>query len=920
MLEQPTRSTTSNKILLPGRGNKKAKIFIVGSHPNVKDLQAYEVFHQSKDNATANELFTALELAQIPSDCVWFSTICKSGIGNKPKPKAEDINEGFEYLEEELSTIKPDLIIALGAEAFKRIMKKNVKIGDNLGEIIDCPYNCKVLANHSPGTVVAVDPIKRNEFREIFDLAKRFVTNTLIYTPFNWHVINDKNIAKDIIAYYIDREMFDVGYDLEWRGKKWSDDEVVFSFQFSAEDNEAFVFDLTNDGIHENIELLKEAKPLLEHPRVRRMGWNIRADDKRLTKRGFVLSDETLKWDGMKAMYAFDSRWGKGLEVGIRKFSNIEPYYNELNLFLRENKIDKSDMSLTRLKNPELFFKYCGGDAVAHRTVCLNQIKQFPSHLLPYFENVYMPMTNYFLEMEMHGIPLDLDVMKDITDKYQHKKLELATTLNQKLAVLGINDFNINSPPQKKKLLFETLQLQPVYYTKAGKSPKPRSWYERQKPQTKGLYSPSTNGKSLSTLVFELQQQAKVAPGELGEILTRNLGIVKNMLDLNRISVFSNKFLSQKGVTLEDIEDLYEDDELDELEDLSGEEPLKQSYWVARCNDNTVKADFYECLKNFRSSSRPNIQNPASKVLPHINRIFCPNYDEVSKEEKKILEQTIIPKNIRNIFWSGSKDKCYVCADIAGADLAIQAFLSQDPDFIADIRSGSFHAIKMRDYFQNPALTKDDVAEYTMSKSITFRCSYTAELNAAAEAIQSEIFAESGLYVPLERIEYALGTWSRYTKYIGYREACKQEVIEHNKITNARGMVLYFEDTDNFAIKAGYLNESLAYPIAGELALYAYNVCVNLRKQLKKDGLWLKYVSPINLVHDDIQFIIDKGMLKDNYFPEVLKYYMCEYTKIASGDTLGAEVTISDRWKGKEKLFSNETKWDYSQNKWIWKD
>jgi uracil-DNA glycosylase len=914
------RSIETQKLIFPGRGNPQAKLMIIGSHPNKDDLEnkelVREVYHFGNGCDTANELKKALEVNQFDLNNIWYTTICKSGIGSKSKPSAQDIKAGYALLEEELQTIKPDLIVALGSEAFKRVMRKNIKVGDYLGVIRDCPYG-KVLANHSPGTVIAVDPTKRNEFQEIFELAKSYIDNKLNYTPFNYHIIKDIKVAKAIIEYYIENKKFDIGYDLEWKGKKWTDDEVLYTFQFSCEDHEAFIFDLTSDGVHENLELLDCAKPLLEHPKARRLGWNIRADDKRLVKRGFKLSDETLVWDGMKAMYAFDSRWGKGLEIGIKKFTNYDPYYNEFNIFMQTNKIDKGDMCDVKFKNPNLFYRYCGGDAVSHRLVCLNQIQNFPAELLTYFRDVYMPMGNYFLDMEMTGIPVDPIVMTDITNKYESKYNELASSLNEKLKELGIENFNYNSAQQKKLLLFKTLSLKPVYYTKAGKSAKPRAWYERQKPATQALFSPSTNGKSLSTMVFELQEKIKAAPESLKIELEKSYNIVKNLLDLNRISVFSNKFLSKRGMISTDLEDLIESDEVDEIDD---QEPLKQSYWAATCADGRIHADFFECLKNFRSSSRVNVQNPASKVIPHVNKIFVPNFDKLSKEEKAIVENTIIPKNIRNIFYSGDPDWYYVCADIAGADLAIQAFLSGDPDFISDIRSGSFHTIKMRDYFQRLELTKDDVAEYTIGKAITFRCSYSAELKAAAEPIQAEIFAETGLYVELERIEYALGTWNKYIKYINYREACKQEVMEYARITNARNMVLYFEETDNWAIRAGYFNESLAYPIAGELALYAYNCCVNLRKHFKKAGYWMRYVKPVNIVHDDIQFIIHKDMMKDNYFPEVMKHFMCEETTIVTGDKLGMEITVSDRWKGKNKIFSKETKWDNDSQKWLWKD
>jgi hypothetical protein len=380
------------------------------------------------------------------------------------------------------------------------------------------------------------------------------------------------------------------------------------------------------------------------------------------------------------------------------------------------------------------------------------------------------------------------------------------------------------------------------------------------------------------------------------------------LLSVSRVGVFATKFLSTKGVALAD-ESSSED---------SDEEPLKQSYWSAICKDGKIHASFFECLKNFRASSSPNVQNPASKVLAYIPDIFIPGYSALSKEEQK-LKDPLLPSNIRNIFYSGNPDYYWAELDVAGADLAIMAFLSRDRDFIRDIRAGNFHQTKMREYFKDDTLTKQDVSKYVIAKSITFRVSYTSSLNAAALPIQADIYAENGLYVDLETVQYALSTWERYTRYILYREKCLNEVRTNNQITNARGLVLSYENTDNFGILAGWLNESLAFPVASELAWFMWEASVNLKKLLTQDKVWMKYIYPVNTVHDAGYWLVHKDLLQGNYIQEVLKHIFCDYTKLATGDNVGCELSISDRWKGKQKIFDNETKWNFETNKWEWK-
>lgn len=879
-------------------------LMLVMSHPGKDDLEA-RVF--AKQGAMAEELQNALARASILPEEVYITGMVKHGIGSKSKPTAEDIEEWSALLDQEIETVQPKLIVPLGAEAFKRIMKTNIKMGDYIGEIIDSPYG-KVMANYSPGMVVVMDPTKRPEFVENFQLVRRVLDNSLEYTPYKKIIVDDPEINRMILEEYIQQGKLTIGYDAEWFGEKFTDDEVMYEFQYSCEKDKAIVLNISKDGVTEDRELLDTMKLILEHPSARRLGWNIRADDLRLRHRGFNIPDETLAFDGMKAVAFFDSRLSKGLETGIKMFTNYPPYYTELNRKMKQHKIAKHEMAKMKFLEPEVYYNYCAGDAVSHREACLNMMASFPEHLKAHYYNVYLPLTHYIADMELTGIPIDKDVLESITEKYSKKYEELKEELNLFLKnTYGIEEFNPNSSLQKKSLLFEKLHITPAYYTKSGKSPKSKAWYDSQKPQTQKLYEPSTNSKSLSTIKFQLEELLRENPDSQDVLNVHK--VITLLLSASRVGVFATKFLSKKGIASDEQAD----------DDNDSEEPLKQSYWAAICKDGRIHASFFECLKNFRASSSPNVQNPASKVLAYIPDIFIPGYSRYDKDEQKKYEH-LLPKNIRNIFYPGDPDYYWVELDVAGADLAIMAFLSGDESFIHDIRAGNFHQTKMREYFQDHTLTKKDASKYVIAKSITFRVSYTAGLQFAALPIQADIYAENGLDVGIETIRFALTTWERYKDYMLFRKRCTDEVESDNRITNARGQVLYYEKTDNFGIKAGWLNESLAFPVASELANFMWEASVNLKDELKKTDVWMKYVFPVNTVHDAGYWKVHKSLVEDNYIQEVLKYVFCHQTKLVTGHNVGCELVISDRWKGKEKAFEKETMWNFDKNIWEWKD
>lgn len=880
------------------------ELMIVFSHPNKDDLKARAF---GKEGYAADEVLAALELANIPVDKVHFTGTVKHGIGSKAKPSAKDILEWSDSLDEEIERIKPKLIMPMGAEAFKRIMRTNIKMGSYLGETTDTPYG-KVMANYAPGMIVMMDPTKRPAFRDTFLLAKRILDDNLEYTEFKYVVIDDPKDNIAILQNYIDKGMFDIGYDAEWFGDKWKDDEVMYDFQYCCSKDFAVVLNISKDGITENRELLDTMKMMIEHPKARRHGWNIRVDDLRLIHRGFNIPDETLAFDGMKAVAFFDSRLPKGLETGIKMFTDYPPYYTALHRKLKEHKLAGKELAKLKFLEPDIYNRYCAGDAVAHREACLNMMAAFPENTKGFYYDTFLPLTHYFTDMEYTGIAIDRDVLSKMTDKYAMKYEELKQELLDFLKdTYEVEDFNPNSALQKKNLLFEVLKATPAYYTKSGKSAKAKAWYDKQKPQVQKQYQPSTNGKSLSTIKFQIEEALETMSDD--PVLVNMHKAITLLLNVGRVGVFATKFLSQRGVIIDPEAEVDEDEAL--------EEPLKQSYWAAICGDGKVHASFFECLKNFRASSSPNVQNPASKVLTYIPDIFVPGYNTMNSDEQKAVSH-LIPDNIRNIFYPGDPDFHWVELDVAGADLAIMAFLSRDRDFIHDIRLGNFHQTKMREYFNDPKLTKKDSSKYVIAKSITFRVSYTSGLKYAAIPIQADIYAENGLAVSLDTLDYALETWKRYGQYMLYRDRCTQEVQAYQRITNARGLTLSYENTDNFGILAGWMNESLAFPVASELASFMWDASVKLKDVLKKEGLWMKYIYPINTVHDAGYWAAHKDIMKDNYLQEILKHVFCHQTTLVTGDNVGCEMVIADRWKGKEKLFDKSTVWNFEDNIWEW--
>lgn len=85
------------------------------------------------------------------------------------------------------------------------------------------------------------------------------------------------------------------------------------------------------------------------------------------------------------------------------------------------------------------------------------------NHLM---HDVEMPLANVLAEMEMDGIQVDADLLREFEDSYGKRIDEI------RLKIEGIagHYFNLNSPKQLGEVLFEELRLPPVKKTKTGYS------------------------------------------------------------------------------------------------------------------------------------------------------------------------------------------------------------------------------------------------------------------------------------------------------------------------------------------------------------------------------------------------------------------------------------------------------------------
>jgi len=89
----------------------------------------------------------------------------------------------------------------------------------------------------------------------------------------------------------------------------------------------------------------------------------------------------------------------------------------------------------------------------------------YEEELLEVLERVEMPVVNVLAKMELNGVYVDVEYLKELSRKYEEKMQKIAEKVFEETG----ERFNLNSPSQVAHVLFEKLELKPLKKTKGGK-------------------------------------------------------------------------------------------------------------------------------------------------------------------------------------------------------------------------------------------------------------------------------------------------------------------------------------------------------------------------------------------------------------------------------------------------------------------
>ena len=286
----------------------------------------------------------------------------------------------------------------------------------------------------------------------------------LEFTSFIPQYLNKKEQLKKNFQTILDKESFQkLLRDMQQAGEVALDTETtnlyptrarLVGLSFSLQPGEAFYIPLRHRYPLAPPQLpadyvLSELKPLLENPAVKKIGQNIKYDYIVLKREGLTLRG--LQHDTMVLSYLLEPNWGK------HNLDKLAAYYLQEAKIPFDSLVGKGKKQLTMDLVPvDRVSEYACQDA--HLALSLSRVlwpKVEARKLDRLYLDIELPLIEVLAEMEMAGVRLDLDLLRELGGELD-KQLR---RLEKQIYELAGQEFNINSPQQLSQVLFYKLNL-----------------------------------------------------------------------------------------------------------------------------------------------------------------------------------------------------------------------------------------------------------------------------------------------------------------------------------------------------------------------------------------------------------------------------------------------------------------------------
>ena len=268
---------------------------------------------------------------------------------------------------------------------------------------------------------------------------------TLKTTAHDYKLVENVEDAQKLCDFLLTKHFLSL--DTETTSTNAIDAELV-GLSFSVKEKEAWYVAVPANR-EEALRIVNIFKPLYENPEILKIGQNIKYDLEVLAHYGIELKGEL--WDTMIAHYLIQPELHHNMDYMAEVYLNYQTIHiDELIGPRGKNQKSMRDLSPTQV------YEYAAEDAdITLRLKNVLEPKLKEAGVEHLFYEIEMPLVRVLAEMEMNGVLIDTDSLKETSELFTSRLKEL----EQRIYELAGEEFNIASPKQVGDILFGKLQI-----------------------------------------------------------------------------------------------------------------------------------------------------------------------------------------------------------------------------------------------------------------------------------------------------------------------------------------------------------------------------------------------------------------------------------------------------------------------------
>ena len=369
-----------------------------------------------------------------------------SKIKGKLREKVEGAIEDIK-MSKFLATIRTDVPVALDMDHLKLVEANKEKLDEIFTELEFKSFANRVLKKPQQKPTNAsleLDLFAENPTNGQ-DEQKNANFESIKTVEHKYNLIDNEEDAKRLYDYLFTKQILSL--DTETTSTHAVDAELV-GLSFAVEEKEAFYVAIPSDR-EEALKFVNIFKPLYENPKIMKVGQNIKYDYEVLMNYGVEIQGKM--FDTMIAHYLIQPELYHNMDYLAEVYLHYQTVHIE-DLIGPKGKNQKSMRDLA----PSEVYEYAAEDAdITLRLKNVLEPKLKELNLEELFWNVEMPLVPVLAHMEMNGVCIDTNTLKETSVNLTNRLTEIERHIYE----LAGESFNIASPRQVGEILFGKMKI-----------------------------------------------------------------------------------------------------------------------------------------------------------------------------------------------------------------------------------------------------------------------------------------------------------------------------------------------------------------------------------------------------------------------------------------------------------------------------